>query len=282
MPHPAATSANEILADLIAGEDFVLPVVDLSGPEFTFPYDADSPLYGSIDRLTNEDLTQRMVGGSGAFDALMDGFKAHLTQEYENNRITGAEYTKAYIALTQAAMQNATTFLLGREQTIWASINAQLQALTARAQLEIEKVKLHTARMEANTVKANYALTKLKLATEEVTIQTAEFSLANLMPMQLTMLTEQAQVQRAQTLDTRLDGVTVVTGTVGKQKELYSQQITSYQRDAEVKAAKIFADAYITHKTIDEGLTSPNVFTNAGIDEVMGILKTNAGLDNTP
>ncbi|MBQ5153795.1 hypothetical protein EGM85_11085, partial [Macrococcus caseolyticus] len=64
-----------------------------------------------------------------------------------------------------------------------------------------------------------------------------------------------------------------------KQKELYTQQITSYQRDAEVKAAKLFTDAWITQKTIDEGLTPPNGFTNASVDDVLSTVKRNNSLN---
>jgi len=85
-------------------------------------------------------------------------------------------------------------------------------------------------------------------------------------------------VQRAQTLDTRSDGVTDVEGVLGKQKDLYTQQITSYRRDAETKVAKLFTDAWITMKTIDEGLSPPTGFTNASLDEILGVLKVNNDL----
>jgi hypothetical protein len=42
-----------------------------------------------------------------------------------------------------------------------------------------------------------------------------------------------------------------------------------------VKASKIFSDAWITMKTIDEGLVPPNGFTNASLDTVLTALKTN-------
>ena len=91
---------------------------------------------------------------------------------------------------------------------------------------------------------------------------------------QIILVSEQGEAQRAQTMDTRSDGTTV-TGLMGKQKELYSQQITSYKRDAEVKAGKLWIDAWITMKTIDEGLLPPDQFTNTEINEVLATLKTN-------
>jgi hypothetical protein len=48
----------------------------------------------------------------------------------------------------------------------------------------------------------------------------------------------------------RTDGALIV-GSIGKQKALYDQQITSYKRDAEHKATKLFTDTWITQKTLD-------------------------------
>lgn len=167
--------------------------------------------------VTINDVTDGQVAGPGIFDVLMRGFKAHLEQEWNANRITGDDYTKAYIALTSMAMQQAMAFLLLPEQQENLSLQGDL-------------------------------------------------------------IQEQIEAQRAQTLDTRTDGQ-VVKGTLGKQKDLYSQQITSYQRNAEVAAAKIFSDAWITQKTIDDGLVAPEVFQNSSVNTVMSRVRTNNGLD---
>ena len=96
---------------------------------------------------------------------------------------------------------------------------------------------------------------------------------------QKALIIEQTEVQRAQTLNTRLDGVTTVAGAIGKQKDLYTQQITSYLRDSELKAAKIFSDAWITQKTLDEGLLPPTSFTNVSLETVLLAIKANNNLD---
>lgn len=274
----ADTEANALMTSLLAGVSFDIPVLDLSGSQFQFPDAVGSDLVQQIVSLTNEDLTTRTVGGSGTFDALMASVKEHLKEEYDAGRITGADYTKAYIELTAQCMGNATQFLLGKDKAFWDAQLAQIQAIIARTELEITKIRAVQAQVEVNTLAVNYAATKIGLATADITYCTALYNHENLQPMQLTMLTEQAEAQRAQTMDTRSDGVTPVAGQIGKQKELYTQQITSYQRDAETKAAKIISDAWITQKTIDEGLTAPNVFTNAAVDGVLGDLMTNNGL----
>lgn len=275
--HGSEVNANLLMSVLLAGELQDLPEIDWDNEAFKIPTDLESDLYKSVQRLSNVDLTMGVVGGTGTFDALMRGFKAHLQEEYDANRISGAEYTKAFIALTANAMQNAVQFLLGRDGAYWQSVIAQAQAITARVALETAKVQHMSVLAEMRTARANYALTKLKLSTEDVAFATGQYNLNYILPQQRLLLTEQTEVQRAQTLNTRTDG-TVVAGVLGKQKDLYTQQITSYKRDAEVKAAKLFTDAWTVQKTIDEGLLPPNGFTNASLDTILTTIKSNNDL----
>ena len=319
----ADTTANTLLTSLLAGKSFNLPDVDLFDGKFQIPDDDDS-LYDNVERLTNEDLTTRVVDGSGVFDALMSGLSAHLKKEYEQNRITGEQYTKVYTASLGGALQTAASFLLGRDQAYWQAVLAQMQArineiqvVTARVQLEVAKAQLATARIQAMNAEAEFGLTKMKIASEDqqycllktqteqgeytlneimplqsaqLTLQnsgldldndTKSFTLMQILPTQKTLLEEQVEVQRAQTMDTRTNGV-VIRGSVGKQKDLYTQQITSYQRDAEVKAAKLFTDAWITQKTIDEGLLAPGAFRNESVNVILRNIKANNNIENDP
>lgn len=271
--------AQDILDDLLAGKTIVLPDVDFSDPEFQIP--TLDPV--TVAPITNDQLTEKKVDGDGIFDALMTSIAAHLDKEYKGNRIAGAEYTKAYIAAFSQAMANGTQFLLGRDQAYWQAVLTQAQAQTAQVQLVTARVQLETSKRmfamqhyEALNAQASYALTTMKLATEDQTFCNLKAQ-QNLLIEQLELAKEQTEEQRSKTLNTRRDGSTVV-GTVGKQKDLYSQQITSYQRDSEVKAAKFFSDAWITQKTIDEGLVAPPSFTNAVIDDVFVTIKSNNNL----
>lgn len=278
----AETEANDLMTALLAGTAFVIPDVDLTQPEYQMPADANLPV---PEALTNAALTTGVVGGTGTFDQVMSSVKAHIDEQFELNRFTGDQFAKAYAEITGAALSNAVQFLLGRDQAYWQAIAAQqnakiamAQAVTARVNLEIAKAELASKRYEAKTNEAVYALTKMKLSTESMAYCTAKFNLESLAPVQLKLLQEQHENARAQTLDTRSDGVTPVSGSVGKQKELLAQQVTSYKRDAEIKAGKLFTDAWITQKTIDEGLLPPNEFANASLDVILGHIKTNNNL----
>jgi len=287
-PYGVADDANINYSLLLASTPIAIDALDLTADIYKIPSDVSTPAYQAIAKLTNADLTEAKIDGQGTFDVVMQSARAILQNEYEQGRITGAEYTKAFTAMMDSAMQNSVQFLLQRDQAYWQAVNAQIQMVTARVALETAKYQAVTARIAAETGKAELALTKAKIGTEDVQFANAKFQYEQLAPVQLRTATaqasnteaqlnlvkEQTEAARAQTMDIRTDG-NVVQGSVGKQKALYDQQITSYQRDSEVKALKIFSDAWITMKTIDEGLTAPNGFTNASLDQVLSRVKSN-------
>lgn len=279
----ADIAANAILPSILDGKSFPITTVDLDDPIYALP-SVSGPLALPVEKLSNNDITERVAGGEGVFDTFMAGVDAHLSREYDKGRITGAEYSKVYVALTEAAMANTVQFLTTREQGYWQAQTAKFQAqametatVTSRVQLATAKAQLQALSYEALNNEATYALSKMKLASEDVAYGTAKFQYDNILPSQWELVKEQIEIARAQTTDTRKDG-SVIVGSVGKQKDLYSQQITAYQRDSEVKAAKQFTDAWIAQKTIDEGLLAPSGFQNASIDEILTALKTNNGL----
>jgi hypothetical protein len=108
-------------------------------------------------------------------------------------------------------------------------------------------------------------------------IDIKSYQVTNLMPAQWDILKEQYEVQRAQTLNTRSDTATVV-GAIGKQKDLYTEQITSYVKDARLKGAKFWMDGWITQKSLDEGLLAPAQLTNDEVNEVLVSIKTSLSL----
>ena len=295
----AETEGNALFQTLTAGVNFDIPQIDINGPNFQIPGGTDSALYDQVSKLTNNDLTTGTLEGSGTFDALMRGFKVHLKEEYNQSRITGAEYTKAYTALVESAMGQGVQYLLGRDASFWQGVSAQIQAITAKLQLETARVRHATAQLEALNQEATFALTKMRLANESMQYCISKFNLEQMLPAQKTgqdianstatynrdeilprqrdLLKEQTEVQRAQTQDSRTDGALVV-GAVGKQKDLYSQQIKSYQRDSELKAAKLFSDAWTVQKTVDEGFVAPANFQNPSLNTVLEHIKTNNNL----
>lgn len=392
--------AQGLFDSLTADATFTIPDVDLSGPEFTVPSQNGNALYGDVTRLSEADLTSRVVGGSGIFDGLMAALNAHLEKEFEGGRITGKEYSTAYVSLTTAAMQYGVNFLLSRDSAYWQSQLiqrqarlAEIQAVNARAQIEATKAEVGIARVGLNNAEATYALTKMKLASEDAAHALTEaqgdkvaYEVANILPKQSDALTadigmtnkqvekldyeldtvmpkevdrltaqiaatneeilrvaaqkdqilyqtsallpaqrlnteadtsikeyqhqnvmpaqvdgiiedtqgkayirqfiqpanlkninEQTEAHRAKTKDNRTDGSSV-QGSIGKQKDLHSQQIDSYKRSDEMKFAKAALDTWITQKSIDEGINPPNALTNSELNEIVNKTRNRLGL----
>jgi len=118
----------------------------------------------------------------------------------------------------------------------------------------------------------------------EAELDIKEYNLASTLPTQVTLLgeqinltSEQTEAERGKTLDNRTDGATI-EGSVGKQKDLYDQQIDSFIKDAQHKTAKIYLDSWITRKTLDDGVPVPTEFAEATVGSVIANVKTNNNL----
>jgi len=130
-----------------------------------------------------------------------------------------------------------------------------------------------------NVLPSQKAVTDLQ-ASGVLPAQIAKMSYetANILPKQVGLLLEQTESQRAQTLDTRIDGTTPIAGSIQKQKDLYTQQIAAYVTDGQYKAAKMYLDAWVTQKSLDEALDPPTEFTNTAVNYTIAGFRTNTGL----
>lgn len=349
------TQADFVYTELAPDSVFPALPLDLTGSDYQAPSQTGNSLYSEPESLDLADLTVEPEG-DGSFDVIMESMKAHLGVEFDDNRITGEEYTKAYIALTTAALTTGMQFLLQKDSTFlqnkllqMQARAAEYQAVAAAAQMEEQKQRAVMAQFDALNSRANFALTKMKLAEAEVSYKRVEkeielvdkrldqviaetnmidyrrqdilpeekrqltyqtdfvlpaqvkktdyetdnimpqqkanlekdasikdYQLSNTLVQQFKLLQEQTEVQFAQTQDTRIDGTTSVKGAIGKQKDLYSQQIDSYKKDARYKVGKMYLDAWITQKSLDEGLFAPDQLNNTNVNEVLANLR----LDN--
>ena len=266
----------ELLNEITKGLDFSIPDIDFNDEIFQIPDELKDALLHAPDKLKPEDLTERVVNGMGMYDQLMTTNRAHLMDEYENGRITGAEYTKAYIALSQSALQYAVQYLLGRDQAYYQALGSTIMALKGAIDVYTAKVQLAIAQAQAHQNKAQYAGTVMALAvndsqrdlliqqeklakeqTEQVHAQTSDKKLdgntsvtgimggnINLLKQQKLLTVEQTEQTHAQTSDTKLDGTTPVTGYTGHQNALLAMQKQAFKNDAVIKGAMIYTDSF--------------------------------------
>lgn len=255
--------AAQLEWNLAKGVDFSIPDVDWEDDMFKIPPELIEALHRPPKSVTTEDVTKREYGGTGSFDAFMESFHKHLKIEFDAGRITGAEYATTWTQLAGLAMQHAVSFTLQKDKVSLDLINTQIQAITGLIGLASARVQLAIAQGQVHINRANYCLTKLKLATEDASYA---YGIENM------------EAARAQTADTRLTDGKVVLGSVGKQKELISEQIVSFRRNAEVKVAELYTNMWVAMKTVDEGLLPPAQFQNGSIDAVITGVRTKVGL----
>lgn len=213
------------------------------------------------------DLTTATVDGAGVFDTLMRAHKAHLEQEFTKGRIKGPEYATVYLGGLEAILNAAVSFLLQKDKVAAeiALTNAQkdlVEQQTANAVAEGLNIPKQGALLDAQVCEAQAQFdllveTKLKTVEEK------------------TLLTWKTTTEKAQTLTTGVDDNSVI----GKQKNLYQAQADGFKRDAEQKAAKIFADTWNVRRTTDSATVADgtNKFDDATVGRAMQALLAGIG-----
>ena len=168
-------------------------------------------------------VTDGTLTGNGIFDTWMRALSAHLKREYAEQRITGDEYAKAYIAL----MNNL--------------LNAAVGFLTQDAQLAMAKEKLA---YELQLLDA-----QVNLANKELAIKDKDLALKE---KQVALAEAQLKAAEAQYKDT-VDGQPV-GGVLGKQMKVYDAQAKGFKDNALQAATKIMVDTWNIRRQTDESL----------------------------
>ena len=181
---------------------------------------ADNTWISVLDPLR---VTDGTLTGNGIFDTWMRALSAHLKREYAEQRITGDEYAKAYIAL----MNNL--------------LNAAVGFLTQDAQLAMaqEKLKYELQLLDA----------QVKLADKELALKDKDLALKE---KQVALAEAQLKAAEAQYKDT-VDGLPV-GGVLGKQMKVYDAQAKGFKDNALQAATKIMVDTWNIRRQTDEGL----------------------------
>lgn len=154
-------------------------------------------------------------------------------------------------------------------------LNVPKQGIILDKQAAVLDEQVLSSQKGRETADVQIALTtaqKLKVDSD-VLVNQAGIQKANkeVEVLQQRKLTEQAQI-----LDS-VDGVPV-TGILGKQRELYGQQIEGYKRDAEQKVFKNFADVWSVLRTTDNGYDPvPYGFTVENFNSIVEKAKSGIG-----
>ena len=168
-------------------------------------------------------ITDGTLTGNGIFDTWMRALGAHLKREYAEQRITGDEYAKAYIAL----MNNL--------------LNAAVGFLTQDAQLAMAKEKL-AYELQLLDAQVNLANKELALKDKDLALKEKQVALAE----------AQLKAAEAQYKDT-VDGQPI-GGVLGKQMKVYDAQAKGFKDNALQAATKIMVDTWNIRRQTEESL----------------------------
>lgn len=202
-------------------------------------------------------------------------------QEFQRSHILASEYAANQVTATRILPAEAA--IKEYEHRIIQPLNSGIQEFQLNQMLPISLSKeqhLLNFQMPAQTNLINEQVEvqrsqTLETRTDDLTpISGVIGRQKDLLDRQSALTLEQTEAERSKTLDTRLDGSTIVEGLNGKQKDLYDQQIDSFIKDAKQKAAKMYLDGWITQKTLDENFSIPTQLTTPEINIVLQSLRT--------
>ena len=289
-----ATEANE-LYECLKGDFDIGVGTDLDGL-FESPYDKNHSIYTDTTEINLSDLTNKTPteAGTGVLDVLMNSVKLHLQEEYDKNRLSGAEYATVYVALTDSVINNSVQFLLNKDKVKWDAINAQVTAIKANTDLAKARIEYETTMVAKAVAEAQLATGKINLKATEVNIQKLEYEVDNLLNKQNELLKAQVAKEYAATEDKPVkwsatgelvDAVGEVGGVIGKQKAIYEQQEKSFKQDTINNTVNQLHSTWAA--TITNGLdaVAPSKIGQANFEKVINdqfaALKENTGYNNS-
>lgn len=112
-------------------------------------------------------FTQNALEGNGVFDVIMHACELHIHDEYDKNRISGANYSSTYIQTIQAVLQTATQLVLQGDKAYLEALQARYNIERTKAELAIAKVQLEQAKTQLEIAKLQIPLIKYQALAEQ-------------------------------------------------------------------------------------------------------------------
>ena len=249
-----------------------------------------------------DDVTTEDVDGTGVFDVYMRAAKNQLDTQYNLGRIKGADYTQAYISITQVMISEANKFVLGKVQADiaarmfdrqWLALGYDIHNKTVMTEkLELDKlmVEQEIAELKKNgsvdRTSKQKQIQKLDIDIKGVAQQIAETKASGSVDRGLKIAqTEKTQADenlvKRQLRELQQNGIAerklkkAQTQTQVKQAELYCRQIDGFSEKAASDGAKIAFDAWAVHAVEEPVGTYGTVYANptgpkTTVDKLMG------------
>lgn len=218
------------------------------------PTAADTP--NTYPHYTNRGLDQ------GIFDQLMTAVKHHVQDEFDAGRIQAETYGPVYLGALEAAMQNATQYLLGLLLIDEKRRSADLD--NQKAEYELETLLPLDAQLKQAQIDKIAAEISL-IGKQEDLIDSQILKIAKEIEfLAAKIMTERANVE---------DAIAHANSLIGKQITLLTAQRLGFAGDIYTKVGKLWADYDAVFQSVQEVETGTNlsVLTQAELDSATGI-----------
>ena len=211
--------------------------------------------------ITLAQLTQETLDGSGAFDALMRAFNAHIQEQFRANRIVGSDYSKVYLGGLDTVMTKALEFLLRKQEIDLQAQLLEQQIILAKLSADKALVEIELVKQQTENAKAEGALIVLNRDKVAADIRHIDADTLNI-PKQGVLLDNQALQIKQATANATAEGLNIPKQgfildaqklQIAAQTGLVTQQTANGVLEGKVLVAqecKLKADYDLTMQTI--------------------------------
>ena len=211
--------------------------------------------------ITLAQLTQETLDGSGAFDALMRAFNAHIQEQFKANRIVGSDYSKVYLGGLDTVMTKALEFLLRKQEIDLQAQLLEQQIILAKLSADKALVEIELVKQQTENAKAEGALIVLNRDKVAADIRHLDADTLNI-PKQGVLLDNQALQIKQATANATAEGLNIPKQgfildaqklQIAAQTGLVTQQTANGVLEGKVLVAqecKLKADYDLTIQTI--------------------------------
>lgn len=212
----------------------------------------ETPTYPQFTNLALE---------SGLFDQLMATVKFHIQEEYSQQRITSADYSRVFLGAMEAALSNTTQFLIAGLliDVQRAKIEAEIRLLDLEGEklrFEIDfmyPAQLIKLQQEGLLIEAQIRLTEAQILKIEAEILLLE-SQKLLIDAQIRKIDQEIIFLQAKT-ETELANTTenfAPGSVIGRQTALLKAQQLGFAGELELKISKLHADYAAVFESVKE------------------------------
>lgn len=170
-----------------------------------------------------DELTKGTLSGTGVFDVMIKGVKAHLKEEFDAGRIRGTDYANVFSTSMAEIMGQATQYALAKTK-----MGLELQLLEAqlgKIAAETVVVTKQAALLEAQITKENASAANILAETRQV-----EYVTSFQIPSQIDATEAQAALTRTQEAQAAQQTLNIVA-----QRDQIDSQTLSIKADTKLK-----------------------------------------------